>query len=200
MGRKPYKEVIPLVCCSVETYAAFEKFVKRWKQGTIRDVHGNIGRSKDPRTGQDADRDFSQLSVNRFRSINGLSDEDLKLAWTVLEEGKVWVSKPASYKEQHGSWDHLARANSIPDKWLEKMLKFLPEKDEKEAVLEELSSSDEEESNKNKKKFKKKTVGVLPSQITTAIHRIYTLSMEMPHPHDKSLCTFFIFHLFASTS
>ncbi|KAL3686172.1 hypothetical protein R1sor_004194 [Riccia sorocarpa] len=28
MGRKSYKEVIPLVCCSDETYAAFEQFVK----------------------------------------------------------------------------------------------------------------------------------------------------------------------------
>ncbi|KAL3694182.1 hypothetical protein R1sor_007833 [Riccia sorocarpa] len=34
----------------------------------------------------------------RFKPINGLSDEDLKLAWTVLEEGKVWVSKPAKYQ------------------------------------------------------------------------------------------------------
>ncbi|KAL3684198.1 hypothetical protein R1sor_002220 [Riccia sorocarpa] len=91
MGRKSYNEVIPLVCCSDETYVAFEKFVKRWKEGTIPNVHGTIGPSKDPRTGLVADRDFSQLSVNRFRPINGLSDEDLKLAWTVLEEGKVWV-------------------------------------------------------------------------------------------------------------
>ncbi|KAL3695045.1 hypothetical protein R1sor_008696 [Riccia sorocarpa] len=89
MGRKSYKEVIPLVCCSDETYAAFEQFVKRWKEGKIHDVHGTIGRSKDPRTGQDANSDFSQLSVNKFRPINGLSDEDLKLAWTVLEEGKL---------------------------------------------------------------------------------------------------------------
>ncbi|KAL3694833.1 hypothetical protein R1sor_008484 [Riccia sorocarpa] len=88
MGRKSHKEVIPLICCSDETYAAFEQFVKRWKEGKIHDVHGTIGRSKDPRTGQDADRDFSQLFVNRFRPINGLFDEDLKLAWTVLEEGK----------------------------------------------------------------------------------------------------------------
>ncbi|KAL3678964.1 hypothetical protein R1sor_021920 [Riccia sorocarpa] len=98
IGRKSYKEMIPLVCCSDETYAAFEKFVKCWKEGTIPDVHGTIGRSKDPRTGQDADRGFSQLSVNRFRAINGLSDEDLKLAWTVLEEWKVWVTKPAKYQ------------------------------------------------------------------------------------------------------
>ncbi|KAL3698898.1 hypothetical protein R1sor_012974 [Riccia sorocarpa] len=215
MGWKSYKEVIPLVCCSDETYAAFEKFVKCWKEWKIPDVHGTIGRSKDPRTGQDADRDFSQLSVNSFRSINGLSDEDLKLAWTVLEEGKVWVTKPAryqgpeddvylkdfckvlkatrdlekrivkywntSYKEQHGSWGHLARAYSISEKWLEKMLKFLPEKGDKEAVLEEASSS-EEESNKNKKKAKKKTVEVLPSQITTAIHRIYTAKHGIAAP------------------
>ncbi|KAL3679820.1 hypothetical protein R1sor_022776 [Riccia sorocarpa] len=215
MGRRSYKEVIPLVCCSDETYAAFEKFVKRWKEGKIPDVHGNIGPSKDPRTGLVCDRDVSQLSVNRFRPINGLSDSDLKLAWTVLEEGKVWVTKPAryqgpedvvslkdfckllkatpdlekrilkywntSYKEQHGSWDHLARAYSISEKWLERMLKFIPEKGDKGAVLEGASSS-EEESNKNKKKAKKKTVEVLPSQITTAIHRIYTAKHGIAAP------------------
>ncbi|KAL3696031.1 hypothetical protein R1sor_010107 [Riccia sorocarpa] len=61
------------------------------------------------------------------------------------------------------------------------MLKFLPEKVDKEAVLEEASSSDEE-SNKNKKKAKKKTVEVLPSQITTAIHRIYTAKHGIAAP------------------
>ncbi|KAL3692936.1 hypothetical protein R1sor_006587 [Riccia sorocarpa] len=97
-GSESYKEVIHLVCCSDETYAAFEKFVKRWKERKIHDVHGTIGPSKDPRTGLVCDRDVSQLSVNRFRPINGLSDEDLKLAWTVLEEVKVWVMKPARYQ------------------------------------------------------------------------------------------------------
>ncbi|KAL3692329.1 hypothetical protein R1sor_005980 [Riccia sorocarpa] len=98
MGRRSYKEVIPLVCCSDETYVVFEKFVKRLKEGKIPDVHGTIGPSKDPRTGLVCDRDVSQLFVNRFRPINRLSDEDLKLAWTVLEEGKVWVTKPARYQ------------------------------------------------------------------------------------------------------
>ncbi|KAL3682339.1 hypothetical protein R1sor_000361 [Riccia sorocarpa] len=181
MGRRSYKEVIPLVCCSDETYAAFEKFVKRWKEGKIPDVHGTIGPSKDPQTGLVCDRDVSQLSVIRFRPINGLSDSDLKLAWTVLEEGKVWITKPASYKEQHGTWGLLARAYSISDEWLERMLKFIPEKGDKEAVLEEASSS-EEESNKNKKKSKKKTVEVLPSQITTAIHRLYTAKHRIAAP------------------
>ncbi|KAL3692544.1 hypothetical protein R1sor_006195 [Riccia sorocarpa] len=181
MGRRFHKEVIPLVCCSDETYAAFEKFVKRWKEGKIPDVQGTIGPSKDPRTGLVCDRDVSQLSVNRFRPINGLSDSDLKLAWTVLEEGKVWVTKPASYKEQHETWGLLARAYSISDEWLERMLKFIPEKGDKEAVLDEASSS-EEESNKNKKKSKKKTVEVLPSQITTAIHRLYTAKHGIAAP------------------
>ncbi|KAL3687440.1 hypothetical protein R1sor_013749 [Riccia sorocarpa] len=168
------KEVIPLVCCSDETYAAFEKFVRRWKQGTIPDVHGNTGRPKCPRTGQETDRDYSQLSVNRFRPINGLVDEDMKLVWTVFETGKEWMAKPVSYKEEYDSWEELAQAYAIPDNWVEKMLKFLPEKGGKEAVMEEASSSDEEDANKKKKKSKKKTVEVLPSQIKTAIHRIYT--------------------------
>ncbi|KAL3701414.1 hypothetical protein R1sor_019436 [Riccia sorocarpa] len=181
MGRRSHKEVIPLVCCSDETYAAFEKFVKSWKEWKIPDVQGTIGPSKDPRTGLVCDRDVSQLFVNRFRPINGLSDSDLKLAWTVLEEGKVWVTKPASYKEQHGTWGLLARAYSISDEWLERMLKFIPEKGDKEAVLEKASSS-EEESNKNKKKSKKKTIEVLPSQITTAIHRLYTAKHGIAAP------------------
>ncbi|KAL3692935.1 hypothetical protein R1sor_006586 [Riccia sorocarpa] len=61
------------------------------------------------------------------------------------------------------------------------MLKFIPEKGDKEAILEEASSS-EEESNKNKKKSKKKTVEVLPSQITTAIHRLYTAKHRIAAP------------------
>ncbi|KAL3692328.1 hypothetical protein R1sor_005979 [Riccia sorocarpa] len=56
-----------------------------------------------------------------------------------------------------------------------------PEEGDKEAVLEEASSS-EEESNKNKKKGKKKTVEVLPSQITTAIHRLYTAKHGIAAP------------------
>ncbi|KAL3694799.1 hypothetical protein R1sor_008450 [Riccia sorocarpa] len=36
--------------------------------------------------------------MTKFRPINGLSDSDLKLAWTVLEEGKVWVTKLAKYQ------------------------------------------------------------------------------------------------------
>ncbi|KAL3689284.1 hypothetical protein R1sor_015593 [Riccia sorocarpa] len=59
MGRRSHKEVIPLVCCSDETYAAFEKFMKRWKEGKIPDVQGTIGPSKDPRTGLVCDRDVS---------------------------------------------------------------------------------------------------------------------------------------------
>ncbi|KAL3689285.1 hypothetical protein R1sor_015594 [Riccia sorocarpa] len=86
-----------------------------------------------------------------------------------------------SYKKQHGTWGLLARAYSISDEWLERMLKFIPEKGDKEAVLEEASSS-EEESNKNKKKSKKKTVEVLPSQITTAIHRLYTAKHGIAAP------------------
>ncbi|KAL3693554.1 hypothetical protein R1sor_007205 [Riccia sorocarpa] len=61
------------------------------------------------------------------------------------------------------------------------MLKFIPEKGDKETILEEASSL-EEESNKNKKKAKKKTVEVLPSQITTAIHRLYTAKHGIAAP------------------
>ncbi|KAL3696710.1 hypothetical protein R1sor_010786 [Riccia sorocarpa] len=38
MGRKSHKEVISLVCCSDEIFAAFESFVLKWRQGLILDV------------------------------------------------------------------------------------------------------------------------------------------------------------------
>ncbi|KAL3676489.1 hypothetical protein R1sor_026437 [Riccia sorocarpa] len=36
--------------------------------------------------------------MNRFRPVNGLPDEDLKLVWSQLAEGSVWVSRPAKYQ------------------------------------------------------------------------------------------------------
>ncbi|KAL3676561.1 hypothetical protein R1sor_026509 [Riccia sorocarpa] len=60
------------------------------------------------------------------------------------------------------------------------MLKFIPDKPDKETVVEEtaiedVSSSDEEEGSKKKKKPKKKSgfVEPLPSQVVTSLHRIY---------------------------
>ncbi|KAL3686096.1 hypothetical protein R1sor_004118 [Riccia sorocarpa] len=60
------------------------------------------------------------------------------------------------------------------------MLKFIPDKPDKETTVEEtavedVSSSDEEEGSKKKKKPKKKSgfVQPLPSQVVTSLHRIY---------------------------
>ncbi|KAL3694017.1 hypothetical protein R1sor_007668 [Riccia sorocarpa] len=94
MGRKSHKEVISLVCCSDSTFAEFEKFVVRWKKGKIPDVHVVVGPVENER-GVKVDRDFSQLSENRFRPVNGLLDSVLRLVWTQLEKGTVWVSRPA---------------------------------------------------------------------------------------------------------
>ncbi|KAL3688471.1 hypothetical protein R1sor_014780 [Riccia sorocarpa] len=98
MGRKSHKEVISLVCCSDSTFAEFEKFVVRWKKGEVLDVHGVVGPVENER-GIKVDRDFSQLSVNRFRPVNGLLDSDLRLVWTQLEKGTVWVFRPAKLPE-----------------------------------------------------------------------------------------------------
>ncbi|KAL3696844.1 hypothetical protein R1sor_010920 [Riccia sorocarpa] len=182
MGRKSHKEVISLVCCSDSTFAEFEKFVARWKKGEVLDVHGVVGPVENER-GAKVDRDFSQLSVNRFRPVNGLLDSDLRLVWTQLEKGTVWVSRPAKlpeglkYKEEFDTWDELATSYTIPDNWLEGMLKFdKGDKDDKEVAGEDISSSDAEEddSSKKKKKPRKKTsVDVLPSQIKTGLHRFH---------------------------
>ncbi|KAL3693088.1 hypothetical protein R1sor_006739 [Riccia sorocarpa] len=94
MGRKSHKEVIPLVCCSDQTFATFEKFVVSWKLGKIPNVHGALGRPTNEKDVK-VDRDFSQLSVNRFRLVNGLLDKELRLVWTELEKGSVCITKPA---------------------------------------------------------------------------------------------------------
>ncbi|KAL3692008.1 hypothetical protein R1sor_005659 [Riccia sorocarpa] len=98
MGRKSYKEVISLVCCSDDTFKEFKNFVGAWEKGEIPDVYGALGKPKGERDVGEVLRDFSQLSVNRFRPINGLPDEDLKLVWSQLAQGSVWVSCPAKYQ------------------------------------------------------------------------------------------------------
>ncbi|KAL3694126.1 hypothetical protein R1sor_007777 [Riccia sorocarpa] len=98
MGRKSYKEVISLVCYSDDTFTEFERFVKAWQRGEIPDVFGALGKPQGERDVGEVLRDFSQLSVNRFRPVNGLPDEDLKLVWSQLAEGSVWVSRPAKYQ------------------------------------------------------------------------------------------------------
>ncbi|KAL3678823.1 hypothetical protein R1sor_021779 [Riccia sorocarpa] len=213
MGRKSHKEVILLVCCSDQTFAAFEKSVVSWKLGKILDVHGALGRPTNEKDFK-VDRDFSQLSVNRFRLVNGLLDKELRLVWTELQKGSVCITKPAKlqglddivslkdfckaikgkrtlgtrivkywetrYKEEFDLWDDLARSYNFPEKWLDEMLKFIPDKPDRETVVEEaavedVSSSDEEEGSKKKKKPKKKSgfVEPLPSKVVTSLHRIY---------------------------
>ncbi|KAL3686159.1 hypothetical protein R1sor_004181 [Riccia sorocarpa] len=67
-------------------------------RGEIPDVFGALGKPQGERDVGEVLRDFSQLSVNRFRPVNGLPDEDLKLVWSQLAEGSVWVSRPAKYQ------------------------------------------------------------------------------------------------------
>ncbi|KAL3688632.1 hypothetical protein R1sor_014941 [Riccia sorocarpa] len=188
MGRKSHKEVIALVCCSDETFAAFEKFVVSWKLEKIPDVHGVMGR---PTNDKDVkvDRDFSQLSVNRFHHVNGLLDKELGLVWFELEKGTVWVTKPVKhhgpddivtlkdflYKEEFDLWEDLAMSYNFPENWLDGMLKFIHDKSDRETVVEDVSFSNEEEGSKKKKKPKKKSgfTEPLPSQIVTALLRVY---------------------------
>ncbi|KAL3681031.1 hypothetical protein R1sor_023987 [Riccia sorocarpa] len=213
MGRKSYKEVISLVCCSDATFNKFEHFVVAWEKGDIPDVYGAFGKPKGERDVGEVLRDFSKLSVNRFRPVNGLPDEDLKLVWTQLAQGSIWVSRPAKYQgpedivalkeyckalkgkdklgkaivrywmtgyqEDFNTWGQLAVSytRTIPEDWLGEMLKYLPEKPEKEVVMEDVSSSDgdDEDSSKKKKKLKKKSasVDVIPSQIKTQLHKFH---------------------------
>ncbi|KAL3697184.1 hypothetical protein R1sor_011260 [Riccia sorocarpa] len=194
MGRKSYKEVISLVCCSDATFNEFEHFVVAWQRGDIPDVYGALGKPQGERDVGEVLRDFSQLSVNRFRPVNGLPDEDLKLVWTQLAQGSVWVSRLAKYqgledivalkeycmalkgKDKLGK-SILVDSYTIPEPWLGEMLKYLLEKHEKEVVTEDVSSSDgdDEDSSKKKKKPKKKStsVDVLPSQIKTQLHKFH---------------------------
>ncbi|KAL3701311.1 hypothetical protein R1sor_019333 [Riccia sorocarpa] len=210
MGRKSHKEVIALVCCSDETFAAFEKFVKKWELGKIPDVQGNTNLVPNDK-GVEQKRDFSQLSVNRFRPVNGLNDEDLRLVWNQLETGNVWVAKPSKYqgtdtivslrdfckalkakrslatrivkywqgryREVYDTWDELAAEYPFPPNWLDSMIKWVPEKAEKEMPADEASSSDLEDDDGNRRKWKSKkkvyVVEPLPSQVVIALHRVY---------------------------
>ncbi|KAL3692243.1 hypothetical protein R1sor_005894 [Riccia sorocarpa] len=185
MGRKSYKEFISLVCCSDDIFKEFENFVGAWEKGEIPDVYGALGKPKGERDVGEVLRDFSQLSVNRFRPVNGLPDEDLKLVWSQLAQGSVWVSRPAKYQgledivalkeyckalkgkdklgkaivrywttryqEDFNTWGQLAVSYTIPEPWLGEMLKYLPEKPEKEekqkfscflSIVKELTSSE----------------------------------------------------------
>ncbi|KAL3691616.1 hypothetical protein R1sor_005267 [Riccia sorocarpa] len=220
MGRKSYKEVISLVCCSDDTFKEFENFVSAWQKGEIPDVYGALGKPKGERDVGKVLRDFSQLSVNIFRPVNGLPDEDLKLVWSQLAQGSVWVSRPAKYQgpediialkeyckalkgkdklgkaivrywttryqEDFNTWGQLAVSYTIPELWLGEMLKYLPEKPEKEVVTKDVSSSDgdDEDSSKKKKRPKKKStsVDVLPSQIKMQLHKFHCAKhgLEIP--------------------
>ncbi|KAL3684450.1 hypothetical protein R1sor_002472 [Riccia sorocarpa] len=87
---------------------------------------------------------------------------------------RYWETR---YKEEFDTWDELAISYTIPDNWLEGMLKFdKGDKGDKEVAGENVSSSDAEEddSSKKKKKPRKKTsVDVLPSQVKTGLHRFH---------------------------
>ncbi|KAL3695668.1 hypothetical protein R1sor_009744 [Riccia sorocarpa] len=184
MGRKSHKEVIPLVCCSDQTFAAFEKFVVSWKLGKIPDVHGALGRPTNEKDVK-VDSDFSQLYVNRFRPVNGLLDKELRLVWTELEKGSVCITKPAKlqgpddivtlkdfckaikakrtlgtrivkYKEDFDLWDDLARSYNFPEKWLDGMLKFIHDKPDRETTVEETAVEDVSSSDEEEGSKKKK--------------------------------------------
>ncbi|KAL3682796.1 hypothetical protein R1sor_000818 [Riccia sorocarpa] len=87
---------------------------------------------------------------------------------------RYWETR---YKEEFDTWDELATSYTIPDNWLEGMLKFdKGDKSNKEVAGEDVSSSDAEEddSSKKKKKPRKKTSeDVLLSQVKTRLHRFH---------------------------
>ncbi|KAL3691335.1 hypothetical protein R1sor_004986 [Riccia sorocarpa] len=88
---------------------------------------------------------------------------------------KYW---PSRYREVYDKWSDLEKAYNFLDKWLESMLKYIPEKGDKEVAADETSLSDVETDDGNtrrRKKGKKKSYGAdpLPSQIASMIHRVY---------------------------
>ncbi|KAL3686532.1 hypothetical protein R1sor_009106 [Riccia sorocarpa] len=142
MGRKSHKEVIALVCCSDETFAPFEKFVKKWELGKIPDVH--------------------ELCLAMRRSARALLSD---------------ASLSERYREVYDNWDELAAEYPFPPKWLDCMIKWVPDKAEKEMPADEASSSDleDEDGTRRMRKTKKKSYFIepLPSQVVTAVHRVY---------------------------
>ncbi|KAL3686362.1 hypothetical protein R1sor_008936 [Riccia sorocarpa] len=117
---------------------------------------------------------------------------------------KYWLSR---YKEVYRSWDELAESYAFPNKWLKRMLKFIPEKGDKDVGDEDGTSSDveEEDGSRKKKKMKKKSTAFdpLPSQVVTAMHKVYCAK------HNESLAVrvrldplevLYIFMIFCATS
>ncbi|KAL3690544.1 hypothetical protein R1sor_016853 [Riccia sorocarpa] len=94
------------------------------------------------------------------------------------------ISLSSLYNEEFDLWDDLARSYNFPEKWLDGMLKFIPDKPDRETAIEaveDICSSAEEEgsssstSSSKKKKSKKKSsfTAPLPFQVVTALHRVY---------------------------
>ncbi|KAL3678896.1 hypothetical protein R1sor_021852 [Riccia sorocarpa] len=167
MGRKSQKEVISLVCCLDATFDAFEQFVLCWKKGEVPDVHGALGK---PQGERDVAKHQGPDDIVALRDYYKVLKDKRTLGKTIV---RYWMTR---FKEDYNSWVQLATDYSIPDNWLEEMLKFVPHKPEKEVVVEDVSSSDgdDEDSSKKKKKKKKSTsVDVLPSQIKTQLYKFH---------------------------
>ncbi|KAL3699355.1 hypothetical protein R1sor_017377 [Riccia sorocarpa] len=73
----------------------------------------------------------------------------------------------------------------VPPNWLDGMIKWVPEKVDKEMPANEASSSDleDDDGNRRKRKSKKKmyVVEPLPSQVVTALHRVYQAKRVAKH-------------------
>ncbi|KAL3684292.1 hypothetical protein R1sor_002314 [Riccia sorocarpa] len=194
MGRKSYKEVISLVCCSDATFTEFENFVIAWEKGDIPDVYGALGKPKGECDVGEVLRDFSQLSVSRPAKYQGPEDIVALKEYCKALKGKDKLGKAivrywmTRYQEDFNTWGQLAVSYTIPEPWLGVMLKYLPDKPEKEVVTEDVSSSDgdDEDSSKKKKKPKKKSASVddiIQYQLTLDEKHDYKLvSLDLTHP------------------
>ncbi|KAL3700114.1 hypothetical protein R1sor_018136 [Riccia sorocarpa] len=155
MGRKSYKEVISLVCCSDATFIEFENFVVAWERGDIPDVYGALGKYQGP-------EDIVALK----EYCNALKGKE-KLGKAIV---RYWM-KSSQYPILY---QRTGLGKYLPEK-LEKEVVT-------EDVSS--SDGDDEDSSKKKKKPKKKSasVDVLPSQIKTQLHKFHCAKHEVEIP------------------
>ncbi|KAL3679367.1 hypothetical protein R1sor_022323 [Riccia sorocarpa] len=143
MGRKSPKEVIPLVCCSDQTFAAFEKFVVSWKLGKIPDVHGALGRPTNEKDVK-VDRDFSLCTKKNLTFGMTLRDHIIFPRSGLMECSNLFLISP--------------RETTVEETAVEDVSS---------------SDEEEGSKKKKKPKKKSGFVEPLLSQIVTSLHRIY---------------------------
>ncbi|KAL3695346.1 hypothetical protein R1sor_009422 [Riccia sorocarpa] len=179
MGRKSYKDVISLVCCSDATPSSStsllpgrEATYQMYMEHSL--AQGSVWVSRPAK--YQGPEDIVALK----EYCKALKGKD-KLGKAIV---RYWMTR---YQEDFNTWGQLAVSYTIPEPWLGEMLKFLPEKPEKDVVTEDVSSSDgdDEDSSKKKKKPKKKS---------TSVDDITQYQLTLDEKHDCKLVFFDLTH------